>query len=126
MVSSPRALRACRSSRQPPTDASDWRASILFLRRPFALSEGWPQLTMSERLPTAAELARQVAVGAEDLVVLKMMFYRRKDLADVEAILRDQGRKLDRAAIRQRLSGLVGADDERLRELDAIEHDVDD
>ncbi len=64
-------------------------------------------------------------LGAEDLVVLKMMFFRRKDLADVEAVLRDQGGKLDRAAIRERLSALVGADDERLRELDAIERDVD-
>lgn len=41
-------------------------------------------------------------LGAEDLVVLKMMFYRRKDLADVEALLRDQGPRLDRAAIRER------------------------
>lgn len=64
-------------------------------------------------------------LGAEDLVVLKMMFYRRKDLADVEALLRDQGPQLDRSAIRERLSGLVGADDERLRELDSIERDVD-
>jgi hypothetical protein len=64
-------------------------------------------------------------LGAEDLVVLKMMFYRRKDLADVEAVLRDQGERLDRSAIRERLSALVGADDERLRELDSIERDVD-
>lgn len=64
-------------------------------------------------------------LAAEDLVVLKMMFYRRKDLADVEAILRDQGRRLDRDAVRERLSALVGDDDERLRELDAIQRDVD-
>jgi hypothetical protein len=64
-------------------------------------------------------------LSAEDIVVLKMMFYRRKDLADVEAVLRDQGDKLDRPAIRQKLAELVGANDERLRELEAIEQDVD-
>lgn len=36
-------------------------------------------------------------LGPEDLVVLKLMFFRRKDLADVEALLRDQGVSVDRA-----------------------------
>jgi hypothetical protein len=64
-------------------------------------------------------------LSAEDLVILKMMFFRRKDLADVEAMLRDQGATLDRSFIRAKLLELVGAGDERLRELTAIEHDVD-
>ena len=64
-------------------------------------------------------------LSPEDLVVLKMMFFRRKDLADVEAVLRDQKGKLDRAAVRQKLVELVGEDDERLRELEKIENDVD-
>jgi hypothetical protein len=34
---------------------------------------------------------------AETLAVFKMMFFRRKDLADVEQILRTQGQQLDRA-----------------------------
>jgi predicted nucleotidyltransferase len=64
-------------------------------------------------------------VGPEDLVVLKMMFFRRKDLADVEAILRDQQSSLDRQFIRRHLIELVGAEDERLVALDTIERDVD-
>jgi predicted nucleotidyltransferase len=64
-------------------------------------------------------------VGPEDLVVLKMMFFRRKDLADVEAILRDQQSSLDRQFIRRQLIELVGAEDERLVALDTIERDVD-
>jgi hypothetical protein len=57
--------------------------------------------------------------------VLKMMFFRRKDLADVEAVLRDQGTSLDRQFVRRQLIELLGLEDERLAALDAIEHDVD-
>jgi len=64
-------------------------------------------------------------VGPEDLAVLKLMFFRRKDLADVEAMLRDQGAAIDRAHIRRTLVGLAGETDERVRELDAIESEVD-
>jgi hypothetical protein len=64
-------------------------------------------------------------LGPEDLVVLKMMFFRRKDLADVEAMLRDQRQALDRGFVRAKLTELVGADDSRLQELAAIESDVD-
>jgi hypothetical protein len=64
-------------------------------------------------------------VGPEDLVVLKMMFFRRKDLADVEAVLRDRGKSFDRLFMRRQLIELVGAEDERLAAFDAIERDVD-
>jgi hypothetical protein len=63
-------------------------------------------------------------LGAEDLVVLKMMFFRRKDLADVEAVMRVQGDTLDRLFVRRTLVDLVGPDDERVRALDEIERDV--
>jgi hypothetical protein len=64
-------------------------------------------------------------LGPEDLVVLKMVFYRRKDLADVEAVLTDQKPALDRTFIRATLADLVGEDDPRLSALDEIERDVD-
>lgn len=63
-------------------------------------------------------------LSSEDLVVLKMMFFRRKDLADVEAVMRVQGGTLDRVFIRRTLVDLVGPDDERIRALDDIERDV--
>jgi hypothetical protein len=80
-----------------------------------------------------AERRRQVTLlghpvwilGPEDLVVLKMVFFRRKDLADVEAVLRDQD-DLDRDFVRQTLISLVGGDDERVKVLSEIERDVDD
>ena len=64
-------------------------------------------------------------LAAADLVVLKLMFFRRRDLADVEAVLRDQRAGLDRAFVRAKLTQLVGEEDERLTAFAAIERDVD-
>lgn len=80
---------------------------------------------LEERRRVVSLLGRPLWVlGPEDLAVLKMMFFRRKDLADVEAILRDLGDSFDRAYVRRRLIDFVGQDDERLAALDAIERDV--
>mgnify|MGYP001239154520 CR=1 FL=1 len=80
---------------------------------------------LSERRRAATLLGREVWIlGPEDLVVLKMMFYRRKDLADVEALLRDQGRDFDFDFARRKLAELAGEDDERLQALDQILRDA--
>jgi hypothetical protein len=63
-------------------------------------------------------------LGPEDLAILKLMFFRRKDLADVEAILRDQGGSFDRDHVRAVITELVGADDERVLAFDEIVRDV--
>jgi hypothetical protein len=64
-------------------------------------------------------------LSPEDLVVLKMLFFRRKDLADVEAVLTDQKPSLDREFIRATLIELVGEADPRVPALAEIERDVD-
>jgi hypothetical protein len=52
---------------------------------------------------------RQVMVwDAETLCVFKMMFFRRKDLADVEAILRTQGDDLDLSWVAGQLVEMYG------------------
>jgi hypothetical protein len=51
---------------------------------------------------------------AESLTVFKMMFFRRKDLADVEQILRSQGTRFDHTWVRERLAEMYGARDPRL------------
>jgi hypothetical protein len=51
---------------------------------------------------------------AESLIVFKMMFFRRKDLADVEQILRTQRESLDCAWIELHLEQLFGRHDPRL------------
>lgn len=74
----------------------------------------------------AVELAGRPVwiLGPEDLVVLKMMFFRRKDMADVEAMLRDQGARLDLDFAESKLIQLVGKDDARIQALREIVRDV--
>jgi hypothetical protein len=59
--------------------------------------------------------AREAYVwDAETLCVFKMMFFRRKDLADVEAILRSQGPALDHDWVEQQLLAMYGQRDPRI------------
>lgn len=57
-------------------------------------------------------------VSAEDLVVLKVLFNRTKDIADVKGILATQKGRLDTAYIIKTLKELLPASDARLTELD--------
>jgi hypothetical protein len=66
-----------------------------------------------------------VVWDAESLCVFKMMFFRRKDLADVEQILRVQGERLDREWIAAQLEELFGARDPRVSEFAALCAEVD-
>ena len=64
---------------------------------------------------------QQVTVwDAESLCVFKIMFFRRKDLADVERILRVQGENLDREWVAQQLEELFGKRDPRVSEFAAL------
>jgi len=51
---------------------------------------------------------------AETLCVFKMMFFRRKDLADVEQLLREQGDKLDTAWVGNHIEEMFGRRDPRV------------
>jgi hypothetical protein len=57
---------------------------------------------------------------AETLAVFKLMFFRRKDVADVEQILRNQGADLDREWVRSQLALMYGAHDPRLSAWDEL------
>jgi hypothetical protein len=61
---------------------------------------------------------------AESLAVFKMMFFRRKDLADVEQILRTQGTQFDRLLVRDQLAGIYGIRDPRLSAWDDLVREV--
>ncbi len=61
---------------------------------------------------------------AESLAVFKMMFFRRKDLADVEQVLRSQGAALDRTWVRQQLAAIYSERDPRLSAWDELARDV--
>ena len=76
---------------------------------------------LKRRVRNAVLLGRPIKIlSAEDLVVLKLMFFRRKGLADAEAVLRDQGSALDRSKVRHRLVKLVGERDERVHAWDEL------
>jgi hypothetical protein len=70
----------------------------------------------------ACQRRRRVQLGdqpvmiwdAETLCVFKMMFFRRKDLADVEQILRTGGDQLDRDWVREQLIEIYGQRDPRI------------
>ncbi len=62
---------------------------------------------------------------AESLVVFKMMFFRRKDLADVEQVLRAQGARFDRAWVRQNLVEIYRARDPRLAAWDDLVREIE-
>ncbi len=80
----------------------------------------------------ARDRRRQVQLGkqlimvwdAESLCVFKMMFFRRKDIADVEQILRVQGAKLDRSWVRTHLDQIFGSRDPRLAQWDELTREI--
>lgn len=59
-------------------------------------------------------------LSAESLTVFKLLFFRPKDLLDVEKIVALQGAALDRAYVRRWLVDMVGDDDERVARWDAM------
>ena len=68
------------------------------------------------------QLAGQSAViwDAESLIVFKLMFFRRKDVADVEGILRVQQGRLDLDWVRQQLVELYGARNPRVSQWEEL------
>jgi hypothetical protein len=80
----------------------------------------------AQRRRKSVELSgRAVTVwDAESLAVFKMMFFRRKDLADIEQILRTQATRFDRAWVREQLVGIYGPRDPRLAQWDDLVRDV--
>jgi hypothetical protein len=61
---------------------------------------------------------------AESLAVFKMMFFRRKDVADVEQILRTQGPQFDRLWVREQHAEMYGTRDPRLSGWDDLVREI--
>lgn len=59
-------------------------------------------------------------LSAEDTVIFKMLFFRGKDLVDVERLLGLAGPALDRDSVRAALLETVGADDYRTKKWDDL------
>lgn len=79
-------------------------------------------LPMSPFYEAAKARRREVPMGsrtayiwdAETLCVFKMMFFRQKDLVDIQSILRSQGASMDREWIEKSLLELYGQRDPRI------------
>jgi len=82
---------------------------------------------------TARKRRREVLLGserimiwdAETLAVFKMMFFRRKDVADVEQMLRAGGKGFDRGWVRKQIEEIYGPRDPRLAEWDELSREVE-
>ena len=73
------------------------------------------------RAVTVSLLGERIRIlSAEDLIVLKLLFFRGKDIVDVERALAVQAERLDRAYVRRWLIDCVGANDERVTKWDAL------
>lgn len=59
-------------------------------------------------------------LAPEDTATFKMLFFRGKDLVDVERLLALMGPALDRASVRAALVEVVGEDDYRVRKWDEL------
>jgi hypothetical protein len=63
-------------------------------------------------------------LAPEDLVVFKLLFFRRKDLLDVERLVAFVGPAFDREYVHRWLVDLVGEDDERVARWDEMLRDL--
>lgn len=59
-------------------------------------------------------------LSAEALCVFKLLFFRSKDIPDLERLVGTQGPRLDVAYVRHWMADMMGEDDERVRKWDAI------
>jgi hypothetical protein len=82
-----------------------------------SIAFAWDALRSRERLPFLGE--DLWFLSAEALCVFKLLFFRTKDLADLERLVQSPS-GFDRAAVRSAIVGMMGADDERVRAWDDI------
>jgi hypothetical protein len=59
-------------------------------------------------------------VAAEALCVFKLLFFRGKDVVDLERLIAVQGRAIDAAYVRAQIVAMLGADDPRVATWDRI------
>jgi len=71
------------------------------------------------RVRRAILLGRPISIlSAEDLVLFKLLFFRAKDLSDVERLVLFQENRLDHRYVRDWLVEMVGEDDDRVETWD--------
>lgn len=94
------------------------RVDVFFSMIPFF------EQARDRRVRVPIEHQSLVVWTAEVVAVLKIMFFRRKDLADVEQMLRIQGSRMDRSWVREQLVEIFGARDPRIPAWDELVAEV--
>jgi hypothetical protein len=81
-----------------------------------------PYCQEAERTRVQVDLGGQRAwfLCAESVAVFKMLFFRPKDIADLERLVAVRGEALDRAYVRAQLVDAVGVDDPRIERWERI------
>ena len=59
-------------------------------------------------------------LSAEALAVFKLLFFRTKDIADLERLIAVQGKNLNSAYVRKQISQMMGEDNERTQTWDRL------
>lgn len=59
-------------------------------------------------------------LSAEALAVFKLLFFRPKDIVDLQRLLAVQGKRLDAAYVRKHLAAMMGEDDDRVAKWDEL------
>jgi len=59
-------------------------------------------------------------LSAEALCIFKLLFFRGKDVVDLERLIAVQGAKVDAAYVRDRIAAMLGEDDERVTTWDRL------
>lgn len=77
--------------------------------------------TAAERVQRVPFLGSTVPVlSAETIAVFKLLFFRRKDIVDLERLVAFRGEELDHRWVRRQVAEMLGDDDERIQEWDRI------
>jgi hypothetical protein len=78
----------------------------------------WEAMTTRVRIEALGHSAW--ILSAEATAVFKLLFFRPKDVIDLQRLVATMGAKLDAAYVRDRIVAMMGEDDERTRRWDEI------
>jgi hypothetical protein len=98
--------------------AGNWagiRIDVFVPSIPFSHEAGRTRVCMTDQDGTSIWF-----LSAEALAVFKLLFFRPKDLVDLERLVAVQGDALDRSYVRVWLTDMMGEDDERVRAWDDL------
>lgn len=109
------------AARASASERGDFRATVQGMRLDvFTPSIPFYDSVKSRRKQVFFRDRQMWVLAPEDLAVFKMLFFRPKDLLDLERMLQLLGSSFDRAYVRRWLVDMVGLDDSRVAKWDEL------